>query len=325
MEELEIPPQDMNAAEEAAPEPEPRQPVATGRSCRLLEEALPARALEDARAPGRGGSHRVRRRRAAAGCPDRRLAGPARGARGGRARPAHRGIRPARTRRSHPPGCRRLQNGHQAGASRNRARLCEEPEAPRQALAAGARNPRRDRLQAARHRPRGDGDSRRPGRRRAEDPARPQAHCRRRPQERHRQADSLPDHQGIPDSVRAEGPERAAHPQGVRRDPPHGLRRQRTPAARRSGAGRSVSTRARAAAEAHRSAAKRQAEAYTGDARRSATGRSVSTGSARRSGAAEASAPATPAEAPRSACTAASEPVAPEASAAPPGVSEPEA
>ena len=46
MEEIEIPPQDMNPAEEAAPEPEPRQSVATG-ELPLLEEALPARPLED--------------------------------------------------------------------------------------------------------------------------------------------------------------------------------------------------------------------------------------------------------------------------------------
>ena len=70
------------------------------------------------------------------------------------------------------------------------------------------------------------GDPRRPGRRRAQDAARPQADRSGRAQERHRQADSVQDHQGIPDPVRIEGLKRTAVAQGVRGDPAYGVRRR---------------------------------------------------------------------------------------------------
>ena len=142
------------------------------------------------------------------------------------ARPACRGIRQAGARRRHPGSGRRLQDGHQGGAPRGRPQLRQEPQAAAEAFAAGAGNPGRDRLQAARHGARDHGDPRRAGRRRAEDAARPQADRRGRAQERDRQADPLQDHQGVSDPVRAEGPERAALAQGIRGDPAHGVRRR---------------------------------------------------------------------------------------------------
>ena len=175
---------------------------------------------------GRAGGHCLRGRGAINRGADGRRARSAPGAHSGSAGPAYSGIRQAGARRQHPGSGRWLQNDHQGGAPRGRPQLRQEPQTAAQALAAGARNPGRDRLQTARHRARSHGHTGRPGCQRSEDAARPQADRRSRAQERHRQTDPLPDHQGVSDPVRSQGPERAAIAQGVRRDPAHGIRRR---------------------------------------------------------------------------------------------------
>ena len=239
MEELETSPQGVS------PEPEPAPPVeavqhrpnedAAPATPRLSVDELmattrrPVRRRSRPRLAGRlaaqshSGSHRLCGRGTAHSGANRGVAAAARGAHQGPARPVDRRIRPARPRRLHPRSGRRLQDGHQAGTSRGGAQFRQEPEAAAEALAAGAGDPGRDRLQAARHRPGDHGDPRRAGRRRAQDAAGPQTDRRRRTQERHRQADAVQNHQGVPDPVRPEGPQRAALAQGIRRDPPHGL------------------------------------------------------------------------------------------------------
>src|ERR1019366_6001924 len=61
------------------------------------------------------------------------------------------------------------------------------------------------------------------GRQRSEDAAGPQADRVGGAQERHRKTDPLRDHQGVSDPVRAQGLERAALAQGIRRDQAHGI------------------------------------------------------------------------------------------------------
>ena len=104
------------------------------------------------------------------------------------------------------------------------------------------------------------------GARRAEDAAGPQADRRGRAQERDRQADPLQDHQGVPDPVRAEGPERAAVAQGIRGDPAHGLRGQRIGEARqpRAAAGRQSSGKPRPAEPAAEAASSRPTQEPAG-------------------------------------------------------------
>ena len=138
MEELETPPQGVSPEHRtgaAAPADRRtrrrRQPRRSHpprrRSCCADEPSrsttLPARAgppVEDVAAQGRPRSHHLRGREPLTLAQIAAALAAARGAHPRPARPAGRGIRPAGARPHHPRSGRRLQDGHQAGASRGR-------------------------------------------------------------------------------------------------------------------------------------------------------------------------------------------------------------
>ena len=139
-------------------------------------------------------------------------------------RRAHRRLRQRQPRPRDPRSRRRLPPRHQARVSRRRPRLRQVPQAAAKAHPAGARNPRRRRLQAARHRARGLRDPWRRLRRRPRLAAHPQARHHRRPQAGHRPPHPLQNHQGLPPPLRPQGHQRAPQHRRVRED---GRRAQR--------------------------------------------------------------------------------------------------